>query len=176
MTREQYERGYVRLKQRNPLHPLMGVIARGYGPIACEYLEIALKDGDEDPQRRADSLFGRKGHLYSRRAVLSNSFHDAKSDRERADISMQIHSIQEELREVTRAIDIFKRTGKLPKTTIRDKYIPVDGRSRERKLRSVRTSISRYRKLIRTSTDPDQTSKYEDRIKELAELSRQLSA
>lgn len=176
MTKDQYERGYVKLRQKNPTHPLIGVISKGYGPIACEYLSIALTESTERPSERAESLFHKKGHLVSRRAVLSNSFHDATSDQQRADISLQIGSIQIELIEVRKAIDTFKRTGRLPKASIKSNYIPVDGRSREKKLHSARTSISYFRKLLRTCKDPDKIKKYEARLTDLAELTRQLTA
>jgi len=176
VTPEQFDKGYVKLRQRHPSHPLMGVIARGYGPLACEYLEIALKQAETPVEVRADSLFSKKQHLYSQRAVLSNKFHIATSDRERADISMQIGSIQEEIKEVIQAIDHYKTTGRLPKTTIRDKYLPVDGRAREKKLKSVRSQISRYRRLVRTTTDDAKIKEYEKRIQSYRDLARELAA
>lgn len=175
MTLSEYEKGYTRLKTTYPDHPLLAVIAVGYSFMACEYLAIALRQKADDESRAGQTLFTQKSRLYSRRAVLSNSFHDAKTDAERADISRQIGAIQTEIIEVRRAIDQFKQTGKAPIEVIRRSHIPASGRAQQKKIQSIRSSISRYKKLIRTETDQEKIKRYERKVDNLIGLKRELS-
>ncbi|HZV71626.1 MAG TPA: hypothetical protein VFG10_18870 [Saprospiraceae bacterium] len=181
MRREEFEKKYVTLRQTSPGHPLMSVISKGYTPLSCEYLLIALANPEaqiESPSK--DSLFTRQGSLYSKRALLSNRLWDCISDVQRADLSMQIQDLQSQIINVKRDIAYVEKTGKLPPEKTKGRFVPEDGRSKEKKLKSVRTRISQITKQLkeeRLKSSPDQRiiNGYERRIDDFRAFAAELS-
>ena len=175
---DEFERKLTKLKNVNPGHDMISVI-ESMGPtyLSMEYLKIALEDPILKTREEvtADALFRQKGALYSRRAVLSNKFHTCETDAERYEISYAIGSIQTEIVNNRRIIESYIETGRVPKMPDK-KIMPLDGRRKEKKLHSVRTSISRYKGLIRKEQDPEKIKKYETAITRLDVVAGELSA
>ena len=164
MNRVEYEKGLEKLKQKNPGHDIIPVlIERGYDYLAVEYLKIALKEDGEASEVTLSKLYKQKDTLYSRRAVISNKFHSCETVHERAEISIAIGSIQTEIIANRQLLKEYHETGKLPKPTSK-LTLPFDGARKQMKLHSMRTSISRYRGLIRKETNAEKVKKYEEAI------------
>jgi len=178
MSHPTYDKLLRQLKQRNPGHDMLPVIESMPGTmLACEYIRIALQDevAVSPEQFTLDALYNQKSALYSRRAVLSNKFHLATSKKERADISVAIGSIQTDIIQLRRQLDYYHETGKLP--PVPEKLVlPASGERKRMKLHSVRTSISRYKGLLRKETDPIRIKNYEHKLSKLIEQARELSA
>lgn len=176
MNQAAFESNLEKLKKKNPAHDVIVVLQeRGYDHLSVEYLKLALAEPVEISEVSAARLYKQKDTLYSRRAVLSNKFHDCSNDKERAEVSIAIGSIQTEIIANRAAIGVYIETGKVPKTPDR-LVLPYDGRRKEKRLHSVRTSISRYRGLLRSEKDPDKIKYYEDCIIKLDETAVELSA
>ena len=178
MTLDAFEKGMVRLRKINPAHEIIPVIEeRGYDHLACEYLKMALAEPtpEIDPKRAADNLFKQKSSLYSKRAQLSNKFHDCTNNEQRAEISIAIGSIQTQIIDNHRAIEAYLTTGKMPKAPEK-LVLPLDGRRKEKKLHSVRSSLSRFSGLLRKERDPEKIKYYESRLAECERLIRELAA
>jgi hypothetical protein len=175
MREEEFEKNLEKLKSKSPGHDMIVVIReRGYDRLSVEYLKIALAEPAEAADISVDRLYKQKDTLYSRRAQLSNKFHDYETDRERREISIAIGSIQTEIIANRQAIEQYVNTGKLPKSTAK-LTLPFDGRRKEKKLHSVRSSISRYRGLLRKETDPIKIKMYEANLIELEASKIELS-
>jgi len=178
MKTEEWERKLKKLKEQNPTHDLIPVIEdMGCTFLSAEYLQLALEDEVVVTREEytADSLFKKRDSLYSKRAQLSNKFHTCTSDSERLDVSVAIGSIQTEIMNNRSMIEKYLESGKLPKLEQLN-TIPLDGRAQERKLRSIRSSISRFLGLIRSETDPDKLKSYRDSLATLQTQRDELSA
>ena len=178
MIQAQYDKLLKKLKQHNPAHDMLPVIESMAGTyLAVEYIKIALEDDVTITREELtlQTLLKQKSSLYSRRAVMSNKFHEASSKKERAEISIAIGSIQTEIIDNRRKLDYYDETGKLP--PIPEKLvIPASGERKRMKLHSVRTSISRYKGLIRKETDPEKIKVYENKLSKLSTVAEELSA
>lgn len=176
MSPAEFESGIQKLKNKNPGHDILIVIQeRGYDPVSVEYLRMAIAEPVEDKEISLIRLHKEKDMLYSRRAVLSNKFHECVDDKERKEVSVAVMSIQTEIIEVRRMLNEYYETGKLPKP--KSKYsLPLDGRAQQKKLRSVQSSLSRFRGLLRKEQDVKKIKHYEKRIADLTETARELSA
>lgn len=178
MIQDQLAKALASLKKRNPAHPMIPVIESCDMPyLALEYAKLSLEDPIDVPAEEytVNGLYKKKDHLYSRRAVLSNKFHDCTSDAERRQISIAIGSIQTDIIRYRRLLDEYHTTGRLPKAPVKD-IIPSDGSARLRKVYSLRTSISRYRGLIRQTKDKEKIKEYESKIGDLSGQVEQLTA
>ena len=178
MIQATYDKLLKQLKQTNPGHDMLQAIESMPGTyLAVEYLKLALQD---DPTQTREeytlqTLQKQRSTLYSRRAVLSNKFHLATTKKERAEISIAIGSLQTEIIDNRKKLDYYHETGKLP--VIPEKLVlPASGERKRMKLASVRTSISRYRGLIRKETDPERIKDYEQKLAKLHEHATELSA
>jgi hypothetical protein len=178
MLQATYDKLLKQLKKVNPAHDLIPVIESMPGThLAIEYIKLAIA---EVPTVSAEEytiqvMQKQRGTLYSRRAVLSNKFHIATTTQERAEVSIAIGSLQTEIIDNRRKLEYYNETGKLP--AIPDKLVlPASGERKRMKLHSVRTSISRYRGLIRKETDPAKIKDYEHKLAILIDQSAELSA
>lgn len=173
-----YDRLMKQLRAQNPAHEMIPVIESMPGTLlAIEYLRISLADEvtTSPEQYTMEMLYRQRGSLYSRRAVLSNKFHQAQSNKERAEISVAIGSLQTEIIDVRHKLEHYEETGKLP--ALPEKLVlPASGERKRMKLHSVRTSISRYKGLIRKETDPEKIKDYERKLTKLIEQAGELSA
>ena len=178
MIQDDYTRLLKKLKQVNPGHDMLPVIESMPGThLAVEYIKLCLQDPvtQTAEEYTLATLQHQKSTLYSRRAVLSNKFHLCTSKKDRADVSHAIGSIQTEIIDNRRKLEYYAETGKLPK--VPEKLVlPASGERKRMKLHSVRTSISRYRGLLRSETDPDKIKDYERKLTKLLEHSAELSA
>lgn len=178
MIQDTYEKMLRKLKGYNPGHNLLPVIESMPGThLSVEYIKLALQDAPEKSVEEITlaRLQHQKSTLYSRRAVLSNKFHLCTTKKERAEVSHAIGSIQTEIIDNRKKLDYYYETGKLPK--IPEKLaLPPSGERKRMKLHSVRTSISRYKGLIRQETDPAKIQDYERKLTRLIEQSVELSA
>jgi len=178
MQRSEFDRKLAKLKDSNPLHPMIDVITdMGHTFLSAEYLLFALEDAITVTKEEytVDAIFKKKTTLYSRRSQLSNKFHSCTTDQERANISIAIGSIQSEIIPTKRIIDAYYEKGKLP--DLPEKVvIPMDGRAKQKKLHSVRSSRSRYRELLRQEKDPEKIKHYESELARIETEIGQLSA
>ena len=178
MRKEEFEINLTRLQKSNPDHVMISVIEEmGYGALACEYLKMAMEEDDSEEEKTIsiEALMRKKYHLYSKRAVHSNKFHTCTSDRERLEVSKAIGTIQTLIIDVKRQIECYYSTGQLPDVK-KKSNLPIDGRRREKKLRSVRSSISYFRNKLMSENDPDKIKKYEQSIAEHQQTVDELSA
>lgn len=176
MTPVQFESNIEKLKKKNPTHDILYVLEeRGYDMLSVEYLKLALAEDGEPEAVSKDRLYTQKSSLYSERAKWSNKFHDCTTDKERAEVSIAIRAIQTQIIDNRHAIEAYLTTGKLP-APARRLIMPFDGRRQAKKIHSSRTSISRFKKLIRTETDPEKIKEYEAGIDKHRKVIRELSA
>lgn len=178
MNQEKFDRDLARLKKLNPSHEILPVIEeRGCDHLSWEYLQMALQDPvpQIDPKIAANDLFKQKQSLYSKRAQLSNKLHDCGSNQERKEVSIAIGSIQTQIIENRRLIEEYYATGTVPKAPAK-MVMPLDGRRKEKKLHSKRSSRSRFKKMLSTEKNPDKIKKYESRIAECDRIIGELSA
>lgn len=175
---DDYTKQLAKLKKRNPAHDIIPVIEE-MGPCALSlmYIEIAMEEEPVviSPDVEIRTYYKQNDKLYSQRAVHSNKFHDCKTDQERAELSIAIGSIQAEIIRVRQIIDEYKSTGKLPKESRKINQV-MDGRRKEKKLLSVRSSISYYKGKIRKEVDPEKIKEYEHELERLQSLARELAA
>lgn len=177
MSAEEFENNLTKLQKSNPDHEIIPVLEdMGHGALACEYLKLAMQESSSaEKVLSIDALHRKKDNLYSRRAALSNKFHTCTTDQERKEISIAISTLQTLIVEVRQQIDEYFSTGKLPE--IRKKSnIPVDGRRKEKKLHSVRSSISYFRNKLMKEVDPLKIKEYEQRIAGHQQTADELSA
>lgn len=173
-----FEKLLNRLKKQNPAHEIIPIVERmGNNALSIEYLRLAIEDPVEvSPEKyKIETLLKQKDNLYSRRAVLSNKFHECKDDADRREVSIAIKSIQVQIIAVRERIDTYYTTGELP-AVVEKKLLPIDGRRQEKKLHSLRSSISRFKGLLAQTKDPQQIKHYERRIAELQSVAAELSA
>ncbi len=178
MIQDDYTKLLKKLKAVNPGHDMLPVIESLAGThIAVEYIRLALEDPITQTQEEYTlaALNTQKSTLYSRRAVLSNKFHQCTTKKERAEVSHAIGSLQTEIIDNRKKLDYYAETGKLPKIPER-LVLPASGERKRMKLHSVRTSISRYKGLLRSETDPDKIKDYERKLTRLVEQGAELSA
>lgn len=173
-----FEKELARLKKRNPAHDIIPVIEE-MGPCALSmlYIDIALEDEPMviSPDEEIRTYYKQSDKLYSQRAVYSNKFHDCQSDKERAEVSIAIGSIQAEIIRVRQRIQAYKDSGSLPKTNKKINQV-MDGRRKEKKLLSTRSSISYFKKLLLKEQDPEKIREYEQSIERLQSIARELAA
>lgn len=172
-----FDRLLTKLKKTNPAHEIIPIVeSMGDCAISVEYIKIALEDPvDVLPEKfKLETLLKKKDRLYSSRAVLSNKFHHCKTDTDRKEVSIAIKAIQLQIIEVRNQIEGYYETGKLP-DVVEKKLLPVDGRRQQKKLHSVRSSISRYKRLMSRTQDQERIKQYEKRITDLQFLANQLS-
>lgn len=178
MIDKEYDKLLKKLQYQNPAHDILPVVIElGSSFIAVEYLKLAIAEPVTQTAEELTlaMLHTQKRTLYSRRAVLSNKFHDCTNQKERAEVSIAIGSLQTEIIENKKHLEHYATTGKLPKRP--EKLVmPFSGERKRMKLHSVRTSICRYEGLIRKSTDPDKTKDYESKLARLLEQRTELSA
>lgn len=177
MSKEEFESNLTKLQKSNPDHEIIPVLEdMGHGPLACEYLKLAMTDSTSaDKVMSIDALHRKKDNLYSRRAALSNKFHTSATDQDRKEISIAISTLQTLIVEVRQQIDEYFSSGKLPEMR-KKSNIPVDGRRKEKKLHSVRSSISYFRNKLMKETDPIKIKIYEQSIAEHQQTVDELSA
>lgn len=173
-----FQEKLARLKRKNPGHSILPVIEEmGVCALSLMYIDIALQEDPVviSPEEEIKVYYKQNDKLYSQRAVHSNKFHDCTSDNERAELSIAIGSIQAEIIRVRQIIDAYKETGVLPKNTKKLNMV-MDGRRKEKKLLSVRSSISYFKGQLRKATDPDKIKEYEHELERLKSLARELAA
>lgn len=119
MTHSEYTAGCEILKAKAPGHPLLNTILSGYSKMNELYLIQALKSIDFkiNPEIKEDlqlkNLFREKSQLAGQRAIYSNSFHDCKTDAERAEVSENIQRIQYQISDINKKIREYEETGEL---------------------------------------------------------------
>lgn len=170
MTETDYTIKLQTLRQKNPFHDIIPVLDEmGYCPLAKEYLKLALEDPlpERTEHVTANSLYDRKSHLYSKRAVESNKFHTCRNDAERRAISIGIGAIQAEIIDVKRAIENYENTGALPKADHTPKVKLIDGSAKKKKIKSLMSSVSRFKALLLKETDEEKIADYREKITKL---------
>ena len=103
--------------------------------------------------------------LMTERARLSNQFHIATNDRERGSISRRIEKVQEKIKKNLRQIDFFKATGEnVANQSELDE--PVDKFELHKKVQSLRTSISYFKRKLKEATDEEEKKQIREEIRQ----------
>ena len=114
--------------------------------------------------------------LYIERFKLSNSFHDVTTDQERAEISIRIQNIQDDIKHCMLAMDHLRIHGEV----LPDKdaiILPENPFELAKKLEYNRQSISRARKnLERLKKEGKNTKRQSEGLEKLLEYERHIKA
>jgi hypothetical protein len=180
MTHSEYTAGVEILKSKAPEHPLLSTLQTEYSKLNELYLVQALKsidftinpDNKEDLQLK--NLFQQKSRLAGRRAILSNSFHDCKSDFERAKVSEEIQQIQFQISGINKKIREYEETGELISDS-RLENLPEDLFELYKIKENARKNIPRLEKAIEDlyqlpENAPNRTAKIEEKETKLTGL------
>lgn len=192
MSIEDFQAGFEWVKLCNKDEPLLGVLKKGPSKINVLYLQHLLKKYGE-PKAKSDQaakplpaddpavlmLLKEKKSLFGRRARLSNSFHDATTDAERANISDDIRIVQGHIKAVMRKIEYYQKTGNIPEEAA-VKEVELSGVEIMKQLNSVRSKISYHKKklleLAAQQNKGDEISKREKKLKQLERERESLQA
>lgn len=177
-----YVIGVELVKAFAPGHPLLKSILQGNSFINQLYLIQALKNivsgsfipealpvkasgaAKEDPN--LFKLLKQQKKLILQRVHLSNSFHQyLQNPTQCAEISDKLRLLQPQIRAITKKIDHYNDFGVLPPDqTHKAKKIPTDRAEQVRKLSSLRSSRSIYRKKVRTEKDKKKLLKHQAKL------------
>lgn len=180
MNIEDYQAGLAYLKSVNSAHRFLDLIIRGYTPINCKYLEIALnelpkpvrdKDNYSKQDPRLDDLHKQLSKLFSKRAKLSNRFHVLSDNVARAKNSDRIQEVQRVISRTLKQVDYFAANGELPLKPSNPKYhVPEDPLEAYKKLRSLEAGMSRAKRELKSmSGNPENKAKISQKEKYLSE-------
>lgn len=179
MTHSDYNAGLELLKAKKPDHPLLKVLEKGMSTLNSLYLTQALKDIDMVITQDAPgglevkNLFRKKTHLVGQRAILSNSFHNCKSDQERADVSEEIQLIQHQIVGINQKLRQYEETGEIPSTSKLDN-LPEDLYQLFRMKENARKNIPRLEQAIEELYQLPESPKNAQRIQEKEEKLKEL--
>lgn len=134
----------------------------GQGAKFVKYERTADTSANDDIK----GLLLRRSNLYGARAKLSNLFHTCTSNAERSALSKEISDIQSQIEKNYLQEEFFKRSGVLsvnpgPSTIY---PVPDDTGARQLLLNSLRSSISRFKKLISEETDPERRTELQTKL------------
>lgn len=186
MTKEDYLAGVDWIAIKRPDHPLLRSLKQGISPINILYLQHTLKEvgePEDEPDHLPDQvvdetdpqliiMYKERRQLFTRRARLSNSFHECHTDTERATVSDDIRFVQKQIGRLLRQIHIFKTTGEIHDAED-EMEIPENGVELMKRRNSVRSNISTKKKALERSLYQTgdkierQRKKWENRLKEL---------
>jgi hypothetical protein len=175
MTKEEYIAHLERLDSERCTHPFMKSLKRGYSTPNCVYLRVVLASQPAPAQSfELTLLYARKTRLFGERAKASNQMcelpDDAKHDHARADYSLKIQAIQREIATTMREIERHERGIYVP---AQDVAMPADRASLIKKQLSLRASLSRARKSVKTGK-PGATENVAKYQKELSDVENRL--
>jgi hypothetical protein len=162
MTRIQYKEALARVESGNPGEVLLPLLRSGWSEKNVIYMKAALRrlDGTPAPTapRKVDvsgagdvlaSLYKVQQVLRGRRAKLSNSFHDCKTDADRREVSAGILKIEEEIRDNERKIAHYKAHRQLPQEAGGEgESLPDDPIALMKALASINAKISQTKKTL----------------------------
>ncbi len=170
MTRADYDINLKLVERRLPTHPLLRVLRGGWSDVNVMYMEAVLEQLEALPEEVIDEkveneegafpkipandpvmirLQQEKSRLFGERAKLSNKFHDCETDDQRAFLSDEIQAIQGDIERVKKQIRNYELGGKLPEPEADGSFqVPGDPYERVRKLDSLRSSESRYKREL----------------------------
>ncbi len=184
-----YNEGVIILKKYAPNHPLLKSIQRGDTFINRHYLTTALKTTAKNPPKAAKKektnpndpiltkLLKEQKTLIIERVKRSNSFHvNLQNPINCAKISDQLRVLHTKIRTVTNKIECYRKYNRLPteKTNNKKFTIPGDSGERIKKLASLKSSRSTYRKKATTETDPNKKIKISNKLTDLETKINQL--
>jgi hypothetical protein len=167
------------LKAKKPDHPLIKLLDNGMSIINSLYLTQALKDidlvinKDEPSELELKNLFRKKTQLVGQRAILSNSFHNCKSDHERAEVSEEIQLIQHQIVGINQKIRKYEETGEIPSDSKLDN-LPGDLYKLFLIKENARKNIPRLEKAIEELFQLPETPKTNQKIQEKEEKLKEL--
>lgn len=189
MTAELYASKLEELERLAPKNLLLDKLKQGTGIVNNVLLAIELKKAREEAIEEPGDPIGddrlkvmrvelRK--LFSDRAVLSNQFHDCKTNADRAVVSEDIQVVQRNIERVMGWIRQYIVHGTLPDEAERKYYVPKDGLELAKKRNSLRASISRKKKEVERLRQGDLSSpalarKVESEENKLTDLKMQLA-
>lgn len=151
MTENDFREGVRYLEKIDPEHPILPTLKRvGYSLLNVEYLIFAFrkKQGLRKPGALTKkNLNVKKARLYANRAKLSNGFHEAISQAERAMISDQIREIQKQIAFVDEQIQYLeKHPDRIVTPEFMDLDIPGDLEGKRKMLHGLRVKARAARK------------------------------
>ncbi len=161
MENSDYRSGIQLLKRKNPEHPILPTLEKGFSLINLEYLRFALKNAqlykNKAPENRVEysdpsltTLYSNLRTLKNRQAVHSNKFHAASNNNQRAFISDEIMRIQSDIKLTILEINAFKKNGKVHELKNIEQYpVPKDPLKMQRKNENLGSQISRQNRDIR---------------------------
>lgn len=159
MTRVQYNEALARVESGNPGEVLLPLLRSGWSQKNVIYMKAALRRLDGTPApRKVDvsgagdvltSLYKAQQVLRGRRAKLSNSFHDCKTDADRREVSAGILKIEEEIRDNERKIAHYKAHRQLPQEAGGEgESLPENPIGLMKALASINAKISQTKKTL----------------------------
>lgn len=185
MTQSDYIAGLELLKAKRPNYPLIRTLEDGYNSLNCIYMKHALREIPnatkvQKKRKKAKKTDGKmkrlqieKKGLFGRRAKLSNSFDDCKTDADRANVSDEIKSIQKQIKTVSRSILYYDQNGKLPEKK-EAAELNLSGIELIKKRNSLRSNIS-IRKSSIIKLQKEGPNKNKSRIQELSDKLKELN-
>lgn len=112
---------------------------------------------------------------YVKRRQLSNSFHDCKTDAERASVSDAIKDKIQEINELKTRISVFKETGIMPqKSTAKEFEIPESDADLVLAIQNFRAKVSAQKRLLKDYDSQNRKNSKEEHQLKLVEYQNQL--
>ena len=170
MTRADYNINLKLVERRMPTHPLLRVLRGGWSDVNVMYMKAVLEQLEALPEEVIDEktdieenafpkipandpvmirLQKEKSRLFGERAKLSNKFHDCDTDEQRSYLSDDIQAVQADIERVKKQIRRYELDGRVPEPEADGTFqVPGDPYERVRKLDSLRSSESRYKREL----------------------------
>lgn len=112
---------------------------------------------------------------YVKRRQLSNSFHDCKTDAERASVSDAIKDKIQEINELKTRISVFKETGIMPqKSTAKEFEIPESDADLVLAIQNFRAKVSAQKRLLKDYDSQNRKNSKEEHQLKLVEYQNRL--
>ncbi len=173
MTREQYQEALANLENIAPNHALMPRLRKGYGALNKEYMRRVLEElyidrkvpDDSDPILR--SMWASISKKLAQRSIMSNGFHDLRTDADRKAHSQRIQVLQASLADDFGRTDVYRATGELPRIQEddrNDQELPDDPGALYRKIHSLRTMISQVKRELEQLASMVRSEQTDERI------------
>jgi hypothetical protein len=158
-----YQTAFEQLRSAAPTHVLLRILATDTPGnrliLERELQKLAPKEAapvadapeaEPEPEGAPEGLvllLRKQSDLFGERRKASNKFHTCNTDRERRAVSEEVQIIQRRIEGVRAQIRMFKRDGYVPDE--RERYdIPTDPIKLVAKQQSLRSSISRQKRII----------------------------